>query len=138
MIKWELSAGMQDIVAANRANRELLRFLRDKSENGLAWQVVAHGVLRLQSGAQTRSPYLTGTLAFAHTGEVYGIDDGAEGRIYIDPSIVNPVFGGRPADYGIEVHQRKPWFDDTMSQDGEAVMVEMLAMAADLSVEVWN
>ena len=138
MIQWGLTAGIQDIVASNRANRDLLRFMRDTGEGGLAWQVVAHGVLRFQGEAQTRSPYLTGTLAFAHTGEVYDIDGGAEGRVYIDPSIVNPVFGGRPAEYGIDVHQRKPWFDNTFSQEGETILNEMLAMAADLAVEVWR
>lgn len=138
MIAWQLGLGIQDIVAANRATRDLLRQMRDTGEEGIQWQVVAHGVLRFQSEAQTRSPYLTGTLAFAHTGEIRADGNAVEGTVFIDPSVVNPVFGGRPAEYGTDVHRRKPWFNNAYEQAKETIVDEMLAMAADLAVEVWQ
>lgn len=68
--------------------------------------------------AQEHSPYYTGTLHDAHIMspvELSRVSGGmqAEVRIFInpDPSIINPVFGGFPGQYGPEYHrERRQWF----------------------------
>ncbi len=51
------------------------------------------------------APFLTGSLA-SSTREMVIFDTG---RVFIDPAIRNPILGGYPAEYGPEVHKRKPW-----------------------------
>jgi len=54
---------------------------------------------------ENTAPVLTGTLRSATRERIF---DNA-GRVFIDPSVENPVFGGFPVKYGPKVHDRKPW-----------------------------
>ena len=56
---------------------------------------------------EERAPFLTGTLASATRSQV--VFD--TGRVFIDPATVNPIMGGRPVDYGPQVHERRPWVE---------------------------
>jgi hypothetical protein len=68
--------------------------------------------------AQQQSPYYTGTLHDAHViSDLEVTNRGgktqAQIRIYIDPdpTLINPVFGGFPGQYGPEYHRdRRQWF----------------------------
>lgn len=55
------------------------------------------------------APYYTGTLAASHRGEVETGPGTITGVIFLDPSITNPVLGGKPVEYGPEVHVSQPW-----------------------------
>lgn len=69
---------------------------------------------------EATAPRLTGTLASATRERI----EGGEGKVFIDPSVVNPVFGGYPAVYGVEVHDRKPWVEILYTQGAQSVLVE--------------
>lgn len=81
-------------------------------------RMVAFVAVELGQRWELRAPKLTGTLASATRETVF--DDQA--KISIDPSVVNPVFGGRPADYGPAVHSRNPWVDQVFSQDAPQIL----------------
>lgn len=68
------------------------------------------------------APYMTGTLASSHRGEVYYRDDWLVGEIYLDPSVVNPLNYAKPVEYGQVVHQSQPWLDWTMQWLEEEVL----------------
>lgn len=55
------------------------------------------------------APYYTGTLASSHRGDVETGPGTITGTIFLDPSVTNPVLGGKPAVYGPEVHVSRPW-----------------------------
>jgi len=69
---------------------------------------------------ERRAPRLTGTLALATREQVF---DG-DGKVFIDPVVINPVFGGRPGEYGPAVHRRKPWVGDVFAQDLPPILVQ--------------
>ena len=56
---------------------------------------------------ESTAPKLTGTLRSATRERIF--QSTGSGRVYIDPAVENPVFGGFPVKYGPEVHERKPW-----------------------------
>lgn len=64
------------------------------------------------------APRLTGTLAAATRERLI---DGT-GKVFIDPSVTNPVFGGNPAEYGPAVHSRKPWVGQIMVSDAPGIL----------------
>lgn len=55
------------------------------------------------------APYLTGTLAYSHRGELEVGNGYVNAIIFLDPTVVNPVFGGKPVDYGPRVQEDQPW-----------------------------
>jgi hypothetical protein len=55
------------------------------------------------------APYYTGTLASSHRGEIEVGSGFVEGVIHLDPSVTNPVLGGKPVEYGPVVHTSQPW-----------------------------
>ena len=113
------------------ANRQLLSAL---SNDGPAIHRTAAWVtLALSDRLSANAPYLTGTLASAHR----GIAEGNEGLLFVDDDVVNPVFGGKPANYGEEVHSRKPWWVATFENDAEQILVEgLLLLDAEID-ELW-
>jgi hypothetical protein len=100
--------------AHQRANREL-----QTKGNTAAVRMLAFATGEFGRVWEERAPFLTGTLASA-TRELV-LDD--RGRVFIDPTVENPVFGGRPAVYGPAVHVRKPWVDTLMKTDGPRILV---------------
>lgn len=78
---------------------------------------VAQATHGLMIAAAGHSPVWYGVLQAAHRGEA----NGAEGRVFIQSGITHPL-GGHPDQYGVEVHQRKPWFTWTLEQDAPAIL----------------
>jgi hypothetical protein len=76
------------------------------SEYGEAWEESA--------------PFLTGSLASATREQV--IFD--TGRVFIDPSTVNPILGGRPSEYGPTVHMRRPWVEQVFYTETQRIVEE--------------
>ena len=57
---------------------------------------------------ENTAPILTGTLRSATREEV----EGGQARVFINPSVVNPILGGKPSVYGPKVHaDRNPWVE---------------------------
>lgn len=83
-----------------------------------ATRMVAFVTTQMGAAWELRAPRLTGTLASATREQVFD----AEGKVNIDPTVVNPVFGGSPAEYGPIVHGRKPWVDQVFSQDAPQIL----------------
>lgn len=103
----------------HQLNRQMLRDIT-AGAGGTIDKVLAQVTLDISDAAVRRSPYLTGTLASAHRGKMVGA---GEGLVFIDPGVTNPVYGGRPAQYGPLVHERKAWFGDTVAQDAPRILV---------------
>lgn len=110
------------LIAANRelqvtgptAVVRMLAFV--SGEYGKAWEETA--------------PFLTGSLASA-TREQVVFDTG---RVYIDPAVRNPILGGYPAEYGPEVHKRRPWVNEVFYSETARIVKE----AQDLIWEAMN
>lgn len=81
-------------------------------------RMVAFVTTELGAAWERGAPKLTGTLAAATREQVFD----TEGKVFIDPGIVNPVFGGRPGEYGPIVHGRKPWVDQVFSNDAPNIL----------------
>lgn len=110
----DIQLALRRLFELRRANIDALRAMHDEGPDTLAG-LIADLVANMAVLAARISPYLTGTLSSSHRGELIEVTpEHVVGLIYIDPSVVNPVFGGFPAVYGIEVHQRKPWLDWTI------------------------
>ena len=84
-----LEANKQLKITGNTAVTRMLAFVT--TETSQVWESTA--------------PKLTGTLRSATRERI----SQGTGRIFIDPAVENPVFGGFPVKYGPEVHDRKPW-----------------------------
>jgi hypothetical protein len=78
---------------------------------------MSHFGIKMKEEGQRTAPFQTGTLQMSHRSlttlqkldaHVHQVTT----SIFIDPDVVNPILGGRPEEYGIEVNQRKPWWDD--------------------------
>lgn len=82
----------------------------------------ARAIIAIDEAASDRSPFLTGTLAAAHLVESELVEDDGRFTMYIDPNAVNPIFGGKPSEYGVEVHGRKPWLAETVEEDAPEIM----------------
>ena len=69
---------------------------------------------------EERSPYLTGTLSKATREQVFG----GVGKVFIDPTIENPILGGYPSIYGPVVHRRKPWVQRVFVNDVPRIVTD--------------
>lgn len=70
---------------------------------------------------EEESPFLTGSLASATREQV--IFD--TGRVFIDPSTVNPILGGKPSEYGPKVHdERNPWVERVFYSETARIVKE--------------
>lgn len=107
----------------NQEMRALLQALAADNDSGILAQATAAGTLKLRDVmAYQFSPYLTGTLRAAHRGEVFTSPQRAEGVIYIDPGVVNPVYGGYPAIYGMDLLDRVNWPEQAVQAAGQMVL----------------
>lgn len=82
--------------------------------------------LEAATQARPRTPVQTGALQSSHTPRVQGL----RGEVYLNPAVVNPRNRTRPADYGPGVHKRKPFYQRTVTEAGQAI-----ARAAFVQVE---
>ncbi|MCC6603112.1 MAG: hypothetical protein IT327_07875 [Anaerolineae bacterium] len=81
-------------------------------------RMMAYVATELGAKWEAGAPRLTGTLAAATREQV--LDD--TGRVFVDPTVTNPVFGGNPAEYGPAVHQRRPWVAEVMASDAPGIL----------------
>lgn len=128
----------QYISYVNQAMRRLLQAMTDGSENSILMRAAAAGTLMLRDiTAYQFSPVLTGTLRAAHRGEVImeGSDQ-AVGYIYIDPNIVNPVYGSMPAVYGMEVLESNNWPAQALASSADIVLTAMSDIAMGAFTEI--
>jgi hypothetical protein len=111
---------MQRLWRLRELNERALRAIT-AGEGDAIDQELATGVLEISQVWSATSPYMTGTLSSAVRGEVQG----GLGRVYIDPGVTNPISGGLPAEYGPEVHERKPWVANLVANDVPRIMTEL-------------
>ena len=81
-------------------------------------RMMAYVATELGAKWEAGAPRLTGTLAGATREQL--LDD--TGKVFIDPTVTNPVFGGSPAEYGPAVHQRDPWVARLMVSDAPGIL----------------
>lgn len=111
----ELQEALHRLREVEAAHKEVLSEMKDGGE--IIPAATAKQVERLLLAAQAISPYLYGVLQGAHRGTVTPEPDGATGRLFIDPSVVHPVLGGRPVVYGTEIHNEdRPWMQTAFAQ----------------------
>ena len=114
---WKLT--IKGLEAAQAVNRRRITALQPANEFGRAIQ---YAVLELQSYAKQITHIDTSALQASHLGEVQGL----RGRIYINPSAINPR-GARPEEYGPYEHSRggaHAFYDRTVSERGPGVVAE--------------
>jgi hypothetical protein len=108
---------LKKLEALRRAHHNATRQMVFSGDTA-ATRMVAFVTTELGQRWEQRAPRLTGTLAAATREQVFA----EQGRVDIDPSVINPVFGGSPADYGPTVHSRNPWVDAVFSQDAPQIL----------------
>ncbi len=91
-------------------------------------------ILLISDAASENAPRLTGTLAAAHHAKW----ESGRGDAFVDPTAVNPVFGGKPAEYGVLVHGRKPWLQETVDKDAPEIMDDFIHRLMSRWDEVWE
>lgn len=97
----------------HEASRELVA-----SGNTAVTRMVAYVTTELGERWEADAPRLTGTGAAATREQTI---DGT-GKVFIDPTVRNPVFGGHPADYMPVVHSRNPWVGRLMVNDAPGIL----------------
>lgn len=102
---------MQQIEELRRMHREAFRAIDATTLGSPAEQMIFKIIERAGEVWEGTAPRQTGTLAAATRERLF---DG-NGRIFIDPSVSNPVSGGLPVVYGPVVHQRRPWVDSLVN-----------------------
>lgn len=106
---------LQDVQSALRRAQAAVR-----PSNGLG-AAVQYATLEAQRYAIGRTHVVTGTLRASHRAEV----SGTRGRVYIEPSAVNPVTRQLPSRYGVFEHARggdHAFYENTVVQDGPRIV----------------
>ena len=99
MAGFDVNMTITGLQEAQRANLQAVAALRPQGAFGRA---VIYATTAGQRYAVGITHVDTGALRASHRVEVTGL----RGRIYIDPSSVNPRSGERPVVYGVEEHAR--------------------------------
>lgn len=116
---------------ARQANRAAMGDLTADSTQTMVMRLTAQAIQDITDyTADVFSPVLTGTLRSAHRSGIELLIEEedylkAEGYLYIDPYVVNPVLGGRPAEYGLEVRERNDWIANAMADIGDEVLEDL-------------
>lgn len=120
MIVSEIAAeSLRQLEELRQAHHEATRLLQTGGNTAVT-RMLAFVAYELGEIWHRDSPRLTGTLASAEREQVFN----DQARIFLDPTVVNPVFGGRPEIYGPIVHQRKPWVANLMQRDAPRILAE--------------
>ena len=106
-----------EIEALRRRLHQAARELVTSGDTAVT-RMVAYVTTELGERWEAGAPRLTGTGASATREQT--IDD--TGKVFIDPTVTNPVFGGHPADYMPVVHSRNPWVDRLMVSDAPGIL----------------
>lgn len=115
---WQLT--IDGLEEAQKVNMRRLYVLQPSSELGGA---VQYAVEELQWYAKDITHIDTSALQASHLGEVYGL----RGRIYINPSAINPR-GQAPEVYGPCEHERggsHAFYERTVAERGPGVLREV-------------
>jgi len=119
----EFTADQQDALAKLKrlraANRKALEEIKSK-EGTAAGKMVIGITQAFAERWEATAPRLTGTLA-SSTREQFR---NGRGQVFIDQGTTNPVFGGKPAEYGPIVHRRQPWVAQLMRDARRIVQAE--------------
>lgn len=105
----EVNAALAHLWRLRAANRQAMGEIFS-SDGETIRGILADVTDQVSERASQLAPWLTGTLASAHRSRIESGASQLTGVVYIDPTVVNPVFGGYPAIYGGERHQYDPWF----------------------------
>lgn len=97
---------VEAIQELRRRNQQALKALSTDGDTAVV-RMLAFVVERYAQAWEDEAPVLTGTLAASTEGQVHR--SSGEGQVFINQQRKNPVFGGKPADYGPIVHHRNPW-----------------------------
>lgn len=114
---WKLT--IKGLEEAQAVNRRRLAALQPGNEFGRA---VQYAVEEFQWYAKMITHIDTSALQASHLGEVYGL----RGRVYINPSAINPR-GQRPEIYGTYEHARggsHAFYDRSVAERGPGVLEE--------------
>lgn len=95
---------MAELWELRRRHNQAARELVERGDTALT-RMVAFVTTEFGEAWENSAPRLTGTLASATRERVRN----EEGRVFIDPTIENPILGGLPSIYGPIVHNRNPW-----------------------------
>lgn len=101
-----------------RRHREAIRALAEDDSRSAVTRMVAFVTAELGEAWEKVAPRLTGTLASATREQYFA----GKGQVFIDPTVVNPILGGRPAVYGPVVHDRRPWVTQVYTADAPRVL----------------
>ena len=105
-----------------RAKADYLQWSLLNAEGPTLLGIMTEQVLHLANYAASISPWLYGVLSSAHRSVAVPVSsEEIVGTVYIDPSVVHPVLGGRPVVYGVEVHDRKPWMQQALEHKEQAI-----------------
>ena len=120
--------------------KELLRIWNafEKEQKVAVPRVIEKITITLKPLVQRRSPYLYGILRGAHIATTEGRGHDATGVIGIHPATTHPVLGGRPATYGLRIHNEegRPWFEQTVEADAERVVMKYGASLGEMYTNV--
>lgn len=133
MFTVEQEAKLEELWELRRKNLQVLDGITEGGD--IVKAALAQAAQSMSTAAGRRAPRLTGTLQSAHRGELMA---GYLGRVFISPTVQNPVFGGYPVEYGPIVHERKPWFDQTIISDGQAILGYAGEMIFGRIGDIWN
>lgn len=106
-----------DIEALRRLLRQASRELVTSGDTAVT-RMAAYVTTELSERWEANAPRLTGTGAAATREQV--LDD--TGKVFIDPTVRNPVFGGYPVEYMPVVHSRNPWVGRIMVSDAPGIL----------------
>lgn len=130
MISVEIAQeSMQALWRLRRQHQEALRRL----DGPLPDRMVAFVAVRIGQRWEEDAPRLTGTLASATREQILQ----GEGRVFIDPTVENPILGGLPSVYGPAVHERNPWVDRIYHTDTPQILTDMSKVFFDELNEVY-
>lgn len=94
----DLSVSIRGLQEAQRANAQAIAALQPSGPFGRA---IVYGTTQTHRHAIYNTPWESGGLRAAHRMDARGL----RGRVYIDPSAINPRQGNRrPAEYGAYLH----------------------------------
>lgn len=113
--------GIQELQAANE------RMIAALKPAGVLGEAVRYGTTEGHRYAVAITHVDTGALRGSHRMLIEGSGD--RGRVFIDPGTRNPRTGQRPADYGVEEHERggsHAFYARTESEAGDRIGRQML------------
>lgn len=110
---------LRELEELRRRHHAAARALRTTGNTAVT-RVLAYVTTELGEVWENTAPRLTGTLASATRERIFQ----DQGKVFIDPTVENPVFGGMPVRYGPAVHGRKPWVDQLWANDMPRIMAE--------------